>query len=209
MKIRILLLSLCLTQGLAAQPSLKGDCSHLRDADLLFFAPGKGNAITDVTSGFAGRGIDHVAIFVRIGGTPCTLEATHRGVIVQPMDSTIARHERRNEQVYVGRVRKGLDIPASLGNALRYLGKPYDFFFEPGDSALYCSELVQKSYCDKRGAAVFAPIPMSFHNDKGEITEYWKAYYRKAGRQVPEGAPGSNPGQLSRSKRIRILYQLF
>ena len=191
-QLKSLLLLLCLTQGLAAQTPIKGDCSLLRDADLIFFSPA-----------------DHVAIFLRIAGMPYTLEATHRGVVVQPIDSTLTRHSRHGRQVFAGRITDGLDIKASLRNALRHLGKPYDFFFEPDDSALYCSELVQKAYQDTAGRPIFEPIPMSFHNARGEITDYWKDYYRKAGKTVPEATPGSNPGQLSRSKRLSILYRLF
>ncbi|PTL33071.1 hypothetical protein C7120_00065 [Prevotella sp. oral taxon 376] len=208
-QLKSLLLLLCLTQGLAAQTPIKGDCSLLRDADLIFFSPADGNAITEVTEGFQGRAIDHVAIFLRIAGMPYTLEATHRGVVVQPIDSTLTRHSRHGRQVFAGRITDGLDIKASLRNALRHLGKPYDFFFEPDDSALYCSELVQKAYQDTAGRPIFEPIPMSFHNARGEITDYWKDYYRKAGKTVPEATPGSNPGQLSRSKRLSILYRLF
>lgn len=208
-RLKSLLPLLCLAQGLAAQTCLKDDCSLLRDADLLFFSPDDGNAITDVTSGFQGRRVDHVAIFLRIAGMPCTLEATHRGVVVQPIDSTLTRHSRHGGQVFVGRITEGIDIEASLRNALRHLDKPYDFFFEPDDSALYCSELVQKAYRNADGSLVFEPIAMSFHDNRGIITDYWKDYYRKAGKTVPEAAPGSNPGQLSRSKRLRILYRLF
>lgn len=207
--LKTLLILLCLAQTIAAQTYLKGDCTPLHDADLLFYSPAGSNAITEVTSGFKGRKIDHVAVFLRIGGMPYTLEATHRGVILQPMDSTEARHRRRGEQVYVGRVKRNLAIQASLRHALQHLGKPYDFFFEPDDSAIYCSELIQKSYRDKNGKPTFAPIPMSFHNQQGQITNEWKDYYQKAGRNVPEGAPGSNPGQLSNDQRITILYRLF
>jgi hypothetical protein len=49
---------------------------------------------------------------------------------------------------------------------------------------------------------------MSFHDNSGEITNFWKEYYRKAGKEVPEGAPGSNPGDLSRNPKVKIIGQL-
>ena len=39
----------------------------------------------------------------------------------------------------------------------------------------------------------------------GRITPYWHDYYARQGLQVPEGEPGSNPGDLSRSAAICIL----
>ena len=47
---------------------------------------------------------------------------------------------------------------------------------------------------------------MSFHDKSGEITVFWKEYYSKAGMTVPEGAQGSNPGELSREPKIKMLY---
>ena len=100
----------------------------------------------------------------------------------------------------------------------------------PGDSAVYCSELVQMSFVFRgqreRGAAdgtdgtdctdgedyaaeaVFATIPMSFHDSTGRVTEFWTKFYAARGLAVPEGEPGTNPGQLSRDPNVRILGRL-
>lgn len=188
---------------------LCGDCKKLKEGDLLFYVTDTGNPITDVTTGFENNAVTHVAIFHRIHRKAYTLEAIHKGVVLQPLDSLLSLRKNKKIHILVGRVNKDLDPKASVAHALRYLGRPYDFYFEPGDSALYCSELIQLCYKDKQGHLIFAPIPMSFHNRKGIITKYWLDYYHQAGKKVPEGAPGSNPGQLSRSKKITVLYQLF
>lgn len=173
----------------------------LCEGDLLFCAQEKGNNITDVTQGVGGMKIDHVAIFHRQGGRTFALEAIHSGVGLTPTDSFMARRE----VVLAARLRDTLGVARSVDRALRFIGRPYDFNFMPDDSAFYCSELVQKCYRDSRGELVFKPIPMSFHDQSGRITPYWDDYYARQGLQVPEGEPGSNPGDLSRSAAICIL----
>ena len=188
-----------------------GQCTltDLRSGDLLFFAPAKDNAITKVTQGIGDVAIDHVAIVHRTNSSITTIEAVHRGVVEMPIDSTWARTRQKSETVIVGRINSVLDIPSSIARALQHLGKPYDFFFEPSDSAIYCSELVQKAFVDIEGKPVFHTIPMSFHTPDGKILPYWTEYYRRAGKTVPEGALGTNPGQLSRSRRLIILGRLY
>ena len=188
-----------------------GQCTltDLRSGDLLFFAPAKDNAITKVTQGIGDVAIDHVAIVRAADSVITTIEAVHRGVVEMPIDSTWARARQKSETVIVGRINGGLNIPASIARALQHLGKPYDFFFEPSDSAIYCSELVQKAFVDIEGKPLFHTIPMSFHTPDGKILPYWTEYYRRAGKTVPEGAPGTNPGQLSRSRRLIILGRLY
>jgi hypothetical protein len=65
---------------------------------------------------------------------------------------------------------------------------------------------VLKNYLDAEGQLVFKPIPMSFHDKTGKVTRFWKDYYARKGLQVPEGCPGSNPGDLSRSPKLRFLF---
>lgn len=183
----------CSPSGVAA--------SDLRDGDLLFVINQAGNNITRVTDGVDGLGIDHVAVYA--GGE--VIEAIPvRGVIESPLDSFLVRLSEK-DAVLVGRV-KGLDAKTSVWNARRFIGLPYDDIFMPGDSAVYCSELVQMSYVSKRGSKpVFSTIPMSFHDSTGRVTDFWTGFYAARGLQVPEGEPGTNPGQISRDSNVRIL----
>ena len=181
----------------------------LKDGDLMFCASGKPNAITDVTHGIDEMAINHVAIFHKDKHGSYAIEATHKGVCMNSIDSFINRNtvQKRSQQIVIGRINHdSIDILKSISNALKYIGRPYDFYFESGDSAIYCSELVQISFVDHKGKLLFHTIPMSFHNDSGEITAFWRNYYSKAGMNVPEGTPGSNPGELSREKIIKMLY---
>lgn len=176
--------------------------SFLSEGDLLFCLSPKGNDITAVTEGYKGQPIDHVAIVHWQGDSVFALEAVHSGVCLTPIDSFL---QRRDTLVVVAQLRDTTGVAASVQRALTCLGRPYDFLFMPDDSAFYCSELVQKNYRDAQGRLVFSPIPMSFHDKTGRVTPEWKAYYARRGREVPEGWPGSNPGDLSRSEKVRIL----
>ena len=194
--------------------------SDIKDGDLLFVVNGNGNNITNVTKGVDGLGIDHVAVFTQGN----IIEAIPQcGVVENPLDSFLVRMTE-NEAVLVGRV-KGLDVRESVANARNFLGKPYDDIFMPSDSAIYCSELVQKSFVFKRrnlrpqclGSGgclnnacklVFGTIPMSFHDSTGNVTEFWTKFYASRGLTVPEGEPGTNPGQLSRDSNVEIIGKL-
>lgn len=198
--------------------------SDLRGGDLLFVVNGQGNNITDVTDGVDGLGIDHIAVF----SDGNVIEAIPEyGVVENPLDSFLVRLSDR-ESVLVGRI-EGLDVEESVTNARKFLGKPYDDIFMPSDSAIYCSELVQKSFVFKDGLKerdqnvkevdskatgsgtkhfVFGTIPMSFHDSTGRVTEFWTKFYEVRGLTVPEGEPGTNPGQLSRDPNVRILGYL-
>ena len=211
---------------------------NLKNGDLLFVVNGHGNNITSVTKGVDGLGIDHVAVFSQGN----IIEAIPEyGVVESPLDSFMVRLSD-GESVLVGRV-EGLDVDASVANARKLLGKPYDDIFMPSDSAIYCSELVQKSFVfegsglnmkDKDDRTrigtveedvedevinsddttkvniesdrfVFGTIPMSFHDSTGKVTEFWTKFYAARGLEVPEGEPGTNPGQLSRDPSVKIL----
>ena len=186
---------------------------------MLFVVNGQGNNITDVTEGVDGLAIDHVAIFA----DGMVVEAIpEHGVWKCPLDSFLVRLSVK-ESVLVGRV-AGLDVESSVNNAEKFIGKPYDDIFMPSDSAIYCSELVQKSFVfknkssvDNQGGkavdnpllqSVFGTIPMSFHDSTGNVTEFWTKFYASRGLTVPEGEQGSNPGQLSRDPNVNILGKL-
>ena len=180
---------------------------QLQEGDLLFSCTQEPNAITDVTSGVAHLSIDHVAVVHRIGGAQGPLfviEAIKPAVCLTPIDTFMCN----NPQVIVGRVNQAFDVHNSIRGCLRLVGKPYDDLYLPGDSAVYCSELVQLCFVNHQGDLVFDPVPMSFHDATGQVTEYWQEFYQSRGMTVPEGAPGTNPGELSRRPQLTIIDSL-
>ena len=177
---------------------------QLREGDLLFCCSDTDNAITSVTSGVEGLPIDHVAVVHCLGvdnGPWCVIEAVKPSVSITPIDTFL----RNNGMVVIGRVNVDCDVTASVSRCLAMVGKPYDDLFMPGDSAVYCSELVQLNYVDTDGKLVFTPIPMSFRDSMGRVTEYWNEFYLERGMDVPDGEPGSNPGELSRRPQVTII----
>lgn len=180
--------------------------NRLCEGDLLFCISKESNGITDVTQGIEGKLIDHVAIVHIANDTVYALEAIHNGVCINPIDSFL---HRRDSLVLVGRLRDTANVSNSVQRALKYIGRPYDFMFMPDDNEIYCSELVQKTYRNANGELIFHTIPMSFHDKTGTVIPYWKDYYARKGRAVPEGEPGSNPGDLSRSDKLDILFRYY
>lgn len=190
----------------------------LKHGDLLFNVTDTTSA-SDFAKGIVGstRGIDkaqvsHVAIVCKEKEGIFVLEATSKhGVWMTPLADYLAEADKDsdgNPMVLVGRIKHGADIKKSVENAKAFIGLKYDFTFDPSDEEMYCSELVQKSYVDKKGNLLFEPIPMSFHDDEGRILPYWINYYLKRDLDVPEGEPGSNPGALSRNSLVDILGPL-
>ena len=192
---------ICLIKKKASITILAGclamvSCQTYRAGDLLFHVASKDNAITDVTPGM----IDHVAIVIT---RDSVIEAVSRGVKTTPIDSL-----RRQEGYYlIGKV-IGADRKASIAHARRYVGRAYDALFLKDNEDIYCSELVQFSFVDTQGKPIFSPIPMSFHDATGNITDYWKNFYEKRGMNVPEGQPGTNPSELSQRENVRITGRL-
>lgn len=194
------------------------DLSALQHGDLLFNVTsptrdGLAQAIVNVTEGFEDLQVSHVAIVCKRRGRIYALEASgENGVWLNPIESYFAKADRSAEGkplVLLGRLHDVSGVKASVRNALKQLGKPYDDLYLPGDSAVYCSELVQMAYVDGKGNEVFPLIPMSFHDKSGNVTDFWKEHYAKRGMQVPEGWPGSNPGGISRSEKVVIVKRFF
>lgn len=193
----------CLFFAASLQGVAQNMAAQLQEGDLLFCVSAQGNNITQVTQGVDDLAIDHVGIVHLRRDSVFVLEAIHQGVVLTPIDSFLVR---RDSLVIATRLADTTGVASSVQRALQYLGRPYDFLFMPSNDAFYCSELVQKNYLDAEGQLVFKPIPMSFHDKTGKVTQFWKDYYARKGLQVPEGCPGSNPGDLSRSPKLRFLF---
>ena len=191
--------------------SFQGDdisLKNLHEGDLMFVVKETSNPITDATQGIDGLKIDHVAIYHHTDSADYALEAIGKGVVLTPLTAFLNRTKGKEGKplVAVGRVIADCDMNTSMKRALSYLGRPYDHFYMPDDKEIYCSELVQKSFVDHHGLPVFPTIPMSFHDKDGKILDSWKQFYAFYHREVPEGEPGTNPGQLSRDKAVKVTY---
>lgn len=193
------------------------DLTILQPGDLLFNVvaqrSGTGGAIADVTQGVASEPIVHVAIVCRHAGQTYALEASGKhGVWLNPIDSFFVHSDHTPEGkplVLVGRLRDQSVVTESVSRAMKYIGRPYDYLFGESEDSIYCSELVHYAYLRADGSYIFPQQPMSFHDNTGNITQFWKDVYARHGREVPEGEPGTNPGAISRSEEIEIIKRYY
>lgn len=113
-----------------------------------------------------------------------------------------------NPRLMVGRLNNdylGL-IPEAMEYGIARRNIPYDQLYLTNEQALYCSELVVDMFKHaNENSPFFAENPMSFRdNVSGELHPTWINYYAYYGIDVPEGEPGSNPGDISNDNSITI-----
>ena len=92
------------------------------------------------------------------------------------------------------------DTAAVIARAKSFIGKPYDNAFLPDNDAYYCSELIQVAF-----GGIFPSKPMNWRNADGNLPEYWIKHFEELGVPVPEGVPGTNPTDMSRSPLLKML----
>ena len=105
---------------------------------------------------------------------------------------------RGNIDIY--RLTVPFDTAAVIARARSLVGKPYDNAFLPDNDAYYCSELIQVAFSD-----IFPTKPMNWRDDEGNLPEYWIKHFEELGLPVPEGVPGTNPTDMSRSPLLKML----
>lgn len=185
---------------------------ELQSCDLLFVVNHQGNAITQSTTRNGSLPIDHVAIVLREGDSLWVYEAAPgKGVSHTPLSRFANDYLHAAAHQYaiaVGRVTSSVIDTTATKMRFTQIIAPYDSLYLPDDSAYYCSELVQKTFVDHQGSLIFPTIPMSFHNEAGEILPFWTQFYARHGMAVPEGAPGTNPGQIAHNPQVRLIGYL-
>ncbi|HEY4789691.1 MAG TPA: YiiX/YebB-like N1pC/P60 family cysteine hydrolase [Bacteroidales bacterium] len=190
---------------------------HPQTGDLFFMDSDCGSfceAIKKVTYGVDGTHPSHVGVVYINHGKTYVIEADTKGVVKTPVDSFLNRSldEKGHPRVFVGRLKEEYlkDIPQAINRMLALLGKPYDFAFDINNDCYYCSELLYKGFLDNAGKPIFKLEPMTFNDpDTKKIFPVWEDYFKKLGIPVPEGKPGLNPGGISRSDKIDIVYRYY
>jgi hypothetical protein len=193
----------------------KGSSFTLQEGDLLFRDSDCGplcDAIKKVTTGYNEAKFTHVGIVAKDGGNFVVIEAVSKGVKATPLKDFLNKSldAEHRPKVAAGRVKHPFRclIPSAIKEASALKGKPYDKAFIIGNDAYYCSELVYEVFLRANGnKPLFTLEPMTFKDpDTGVIFLPWQEYFSKLNVPVPEGRPGINPGGISRSPVLDIVY---
>lgn len=169
--------------------------------DLVFFTGGS-SLMDDAISSSTGDGFVHVAIVeIDSEGTAWLIDATpQKGVSREKLETKLL--EEKGKAVLM-RLKDSTGVTASVQRAKGLIGSPYDFAFLPDNDAYYCSELVYECFLRPDGSHIFSCQPMNFLDSEGNLPEYWKELFGKLQMDVPQGLPGTNPEDLSRSTTLR------
>ncbi len=197
-----------LTNHLSAQIL---DNIKLRDGDLVFQDLSCGplcDAIEEVTVSYGNRRFSHLGMVVIQQDSIFLLEAIGKSVQLTPMSLF---GSRTKEKMLVGRVRKQFAsvLPGALQFAEKQLGVPYDDEFLYQNGKYYCSELIYDAFkAGNDNKDFFELQPMTFKQPGSDkFFPVWISYYANLGIPIPQGKPGINPGGISMSDRIEILYR--
>ena len=168
----------------------------LKNGDLLFLTKNGSDmekAITTSTGEYT-----HVALMeVDSNGKMWVIEASpEKGV--QRIKYTDWLHDNNGNCNNVYRLAEPFDTAAVIARAKSLIGKPYDYAFLPDNDAYYCSEFIQAVF-----GGIFESKPMNWRDADGNLPEYWVKHFKKLGIPVPEGVPGSNPTDLSKSEKLK------
>ena len=191
---------------------------ELQEGDLLF-QMGQGSAfeqaVAAATEGLDGAAFTHVGIVERRDKKAFVWEASPRGGVRRvPLADFLAEAAQGSggPAVEVFRLKEPYRplITSALKRVKKLKGRPYDFLFQPDNEAYYCSELVQAAFMDGNGRPIFPSAPMSFADKTtGQISPLWRHYFAQRGADVPQGVPGTNPGDMSKSGLLERVYRYY
>jgi hypothetical protein len=211
-----LLVIYLLAAGCRQGISDKGSAFTLKEGDLLFQDLDCGplcDAIEKVTTGYNGAKFTHVGIVAKDGNDNfVVIEAVSSGVQTTPLRDFLNKSfdTENRPKVAVGRLKPAFSclIASAIKNALALRGKPYDKGFVINNDAYYCSELVYEAFLRANdNKPVFTLRPMTFKDPNTDVIfPPWQEYFSRLNTPVPEGQPGINPGGISRSPVLNIIY---
>lgn len=186
---------------------------NLQPGDILFQDLDCGaacDAIENVTEGANGMDFSHCGIVVLQNGEYKIVEA-YGNVRATPVAEFVSRIKDVNgrPKILAGRPKNKDLATKSATIALQFIGKGYDDAFDLTNDSYYCSELVYECYRQANGNKPYFPLNRMTFKEPGtdEIMPFWKEYYAKLKKPVPEDEPGINPGAMSRNKNLD-LFQL-
>ncbi|WP_180102968.1 YiiX family permuted papain-like enzyme [Acinetobacter sp. YH12126] len=147
----------------------------------------------------------HMGMIVNKNNQTWVLEA------IQPVQYTalnqwIARGE--NAHYVVKRLKQPLNVPQKtklVQNAEKYLGKPYDIYFEWDDRAIYCSEIVWKAYQHALGIEL-SPLQQLKQFDLKQY-EVQRLMRQRYGQNIPLNEQVIAPKAIYDSKLLKEIFR--
>lgn len=143
--------------------------------------------------------LDHVGILDTDTSTVIEANAKH-GVVETSLADFLARAPKLKGGPGYRLRRIPPDVPLDYAAAMRlarsFLGWEYNDRFVPTPGALYCSELVQRSFLLPTGLPYFRSIPLNFHCADLAAEAFWAEHYASLHMPVPQGAPGTSPTSI-------------
>lgn len=186
----------------------------METGDLIFTQLGSDeNMISAVTEGYRGARPDHMGVALKTAIGVFVIEAFPPEVRLTHIDIFLRRSTFQNQinsepRYMIGRLKKEFMslVPPAMEYGLRQRDIPYDQLYMPDATKLYCSELVVDMFKHANAGNEFFPeTPMSFRDlNTGLIHPHWINHYRYFGLDVPDGEPGSSPGDVSLDNRIEV-----
>lgn len=185
--------------------------SKLKPGDLVFFEPKnllEGFTSAIISSSPTGRAFSHVAMIVQVDEDSIYLidAVPVYGVRISQYENLCQTHGFFAD-IEISRVSLPLsDILSAIDIAINLAGHEYNDLFAPdfinsgGNISSYCSQLIQYAYNMAVQKDIFLDIKMSFKDDTGEISEYWKNYYEERSALVLQDMPGSHPASIYESE---------
>ena len=189
----------------------------LQTGDLVFMGIPQDYSISEesmdgaisAATGDGGLNLIHVAIIEMADDGPYIIDATLKyGTDRHPLDSTIRQFTLKGgeQPVYIVKRLKDNKLAKEwIEKAKSFCGQPYDMRFLPDNGAMYCSELVRESFLGPKNEYLFDEKPMNWKNEKGEIPVYWTQLFALLGMDVPQGVPGTNPQDMSKSPLLETV----
>ena len=197
---RILLFLLITTLPFAGSAQQK---TAFQDGDILFQklpCGGLCDAIIATTPCAEGRRFNHCGMVKIVDGKSFVIEAIGSQVQQTPLQKFLARDTAATISAGRPHWKNKEEGKQAAIQAATFIGRPYDDAFLPGDTALYCSELVwEVSKRDRK--KLFQLEPMTF-KEGGATHPDWVSYYKALGVAPPEGVLGINPCGIANSPEL-------
>jgi hypothetical protein len=166
------------------------------------------DAIELVTLGYKDANFSHIGLVVLDNDTLKVLEAIPPKVVLTDIKSFFNRSYDRSgsSKIIAGRLKD--EFQNTIKDAIIYakskIGIKYDEAFLMNNESYYCSELIFEAF---EKDSIFKLKPMTFlHPETNDTLTVWKNYYSKLGVTIPQNEPGINPGIMSLSDKIEMIY---